>query len=525
MSYREGERDRERRRDDRDREDRRYRSRSRSRSDRRYKSSRYSHSHSRSPGDRRSLSHSPMSSRRRHMGTRDNPKPSRCLGVFGLSVYTTEDELYHIFSKYGPLERVQVVIDAKTGRSRGFSFVYFENTEDAKVAKDQCTGMKINGKNIRVDYSITERAHTPTPGIYMGKPTYKYNDRYDRRRDRESRLIFQKFSTSALTSHVRFNSTLTDFQEIRIPVPWGHVAGKWWGPTDQRPILTLHGWQDNCGTFNRLIPLLNRDVGFLAIDFPGHGYSSRIPSGLYCHYTDYLILVQYLINYFQWPKISLMGHSLGGITSFMYTMINPKNVDFLICLDGAKPMVPENALARIARNIEKFPRYEQFERSSKEPPSYTMEEIKQKICTPNKNSVAFEHSHHLVQRNVAPSKINPGKYYFTRDPRLKVGELMSWPQEESVAHAKHMTCPMLIAKAIGGSYYEVKENFYQVLDILKVSSVDCQYHRLEGTHHFHLNNPEILSHVINKFIEKHNVQDRSVGGIKEEMVQFKAAFG
>lgn len=56
-----------------------------------------------------------MSSRRRHTGTRDNPKPSRCLGVFGLSVYTTEEELYHIFSKYGPVERVQVVIDAKVG--------------------------------------------------------------------------------------------------------------------------------------------------------------------------------------------------------------------------------------------------------------------------------------------------------------------------------------------------------------------------------------------------------------------------
>lgn len=59
----------------------------------------------------------------------------------------------------------------QTGRSRGFSFVYFKNTDDAKVAKEHCAGMKINGKNIRVDYSITERAHTPTPGIYMGKPT------------------------------------------------------------------------------------------------------------------------------------------------------------------------------------------------------------------------------------------------------------------------------------------------------------------------------------------------------------------
>ncbi|XP_076251621.1 transformer 2 isoform X9 [Rhynchophorus ferrugineus] len=129
---------------------------------------------------------SPMSSRRRHIGARDNPKPSNCLGVFGLNVHTTEDELYHIFSKYGPVERVQVVIDAKTGKSRGFAFVYFDNTEDSKVAKEQCTGMKINGRNIRVDYSITDRAHTPTPGIYMGKPTPKYSDRYsDRRRDRD----------------------------------------------------------------------------------------------------------------------------------------------------------------------------------------------------------------------------------------------------------------------------------------------------------------------------------------------------
>nr|CAI8059051.1 transformer-2.2 isoform 1 [Altica lythri] len=164
------------------------RSRSRSRSGKRYKSSKYSRSRSRSAGYERgrSHSHSPMSSRKRHTGTRDNPKVSRCLGVFGLSVYTTEDELYHLMSKYGPVERVQVVIDAKTGRSRGFSFVYFENEEDSKVAKEQCTGMKLNGKSIRVDYSITERAHTPTPGIYMGKPTYKYADRYDRRREREN---------------------------------------------------------------------------------------------------------------------------------------------------------------------------------------------------------------------------------------------------------------------------------------------------------------------------------------------------
>lgn len=89
-----------------------------------------------------------------------------------MSLYTQERDLKEVFSKYGPLEDVQVVYDAQSGRSRGFAFVYFESTEDAKAAKDRVNGLEIDGRKIRVDYSITQRAHTPTPGIYMGKPSY-----------------------------------------------------------------------------------------------------------------------------------------------------------------------------------------------------------------------------------------------------------------------------------------------------------------------------------------------------------------
>merc|ERR1711872_1185738 len=96
---------------------------------------------------------------------------STCLGVFGLSLYTTERELEKEFSKFGPLEKVQVVLDGKTGRSRGFSFVYFEAAEDAKAAKEAMNDQEIDGRRIRVDFSITKRPHTPTPGVYMGRPT------------------------------------------------------------------------------------------------------------------------------------------------------------------------------------------------------------------------------------------------------------------------------------------------------------------------------------------------------------------
>lgn len=61
-----------------------------------------------------------------------NPDPNTCLGVFGLSLYTTERDLREVFSRYGPLTGVNVVYDQRTGRSRGFAFVYFERIDDSK---------------------------------------------------------------------------------------------------------------------------------------------------------------------------------------------------------------------------------------------------------------------------------------------------------------------------------------------------------------------------------------------------------
>merc|ERR1712111_72251 len=129
--------------------------------------------------DRRGRSHSrsPMSNRRRHVGSRDAPETSNCVGAFGLSLYTTERELEKEFSKFGPLEKVTVVLDGKTGRSRGFAFVYYESQEDAKAAKEAMCDQEIDGRRIRVDFSITKRSHTPTPGVYMGRPTYQGESR------------------------------------------------------------------------------------------------------------------------------------------------------------------------------------------------------------------------------------------------------------------------------------------------------------------------------------------------------------
>lgn len=135
-----------------------------------------------------------MSRRKRHVGTRDNPTTSRCIGVFGLSLYTQERDLREVFSRYGSIEEVQVVYDHQTGRSRGFAFIYYRNLEDAEEAKDRAPGTEIDGHKIRVDYSITERAHTPTPGIYLGKPTTRGPRRGDDYRRRSPSPYYRKSS-------------------------------------------------------------------------------------------------------------------------------------------------------------------------------------------------------------------------------------------------------------------------------------------------------------------------------------------
>nr|AGW99165.1 TRA-2 [Mayetiola destructor] len=162
----------------------RYRSRSTSASSRKSGDSRH-----RSPDYRRNRDRNASNDDgdRYRKGGHDTKSPpqTKCLGVFGLSANTSEDKIYEIFSKFGKIKRINVIFDTKTGRSRGFCFVYFKHLSDAVDAKKSCSGMEIDNRRIRVDFSITNRPHEPTPGVYKGRRTSR--DRSRRRSRSRSR--------------------------------------------------------------------------------------------------------------------------------------------------------------------------------------------------------------------------------------------------------------------------------------------------------------------------------------------------
>ncbi|XP_026230527.1 cold inducible RNA binding protein a isoform X2 [Anabas testudineus] len=73
------------------------------------------------------------------------------LFIGGLSFETNEESLEKAFSKYGTIEKVDVIRDKETGRSRGFGFVKYDNAEDAKDALEAMNGKTLDGRAIRVD--------------------------------------------------------------------------------------------------------------------------------------------------------------------------------------------------------------------------------------------------------------------------------------------------------------------------------------------------------------------------------------
>lgn len=294
-------------------------------------------------------------------------------------------------------------------------------------------------------------------------------------------------------------------EEIRIDVPWGYLAGKWWGPKNVRPIVAIHGWQDNAGTFDTLIPLLPHHVGYLALDWHGHGISSHIPDGL--HYTSqqYLYLLTYIQHHFKWDKLSLMGHSMSAILSYVYTGLFPNKVDLLIQFDALKPFEPNSA--RTIKGMkgmvgEEFFLSDMRNRKKTEPPSYSYEELIQRWVKGSHGSLTDESVQYLLRRNICRSAIHPDKFYFRRDGRLKQFGFARIPQNASFDLGSNINVPHLSIKATKSSYFESKESFYETVDLLKKTNPKFEYVKAEGTHHVHLIDPTKVNEKVSEFILK-----------------------
>ena len=70
--------------------------------------------------------------------------------VRNLAVATTEEKLVSLFSEHGKVQSCNLVLDNKTGKSKGFGFIEIPKAGEAKAAVKALNGFKLAGNIIRV---------------------------------------------------------------------------------------------------------------------------------------------------------------------------------------------------------------------------------------------------------------------------------------------------------------------------------------------------------------------------------------
>ena len=84
--------------------------------------------------------------------------------VGNLSFNTGEDELRQMFEQYGQVDRVAIMTDRDTGRSRGFGFVEMTNDEDGEKAIAALNGSQLGGRTLNVNEARPKTERRPGGG-------------------------------------------------------------------------------------------------------------------------------------------------------------------------------------------------------------------------------------------------------------------------------------------------------------------------------------------------------------------------
>jgi len=100
------------------------------------------------------------------------------LYVGNLSYSTTEAELRNLFEAHGAVEKVTVVTNRDTGRSRGFGFVEMTSASDADRAIAALHGKDLGGRKLTINEVKPNQERARGGGHHFGAGGGRGRDDY-----------------------------------------------------------------------------------------------------------------------------------------------------------------------------------------------------------------------------------------------------------------------------------------------------------------------------------------------------------
>ncbi|WP_159084486.1 alpha/beta fold hydrolase [Dongshaea marina] len=268
-------------------------------------------------------------------------------------------------------------------------------------------------------------------------------------------------------------------EEKQFEVQGKSVAAQLWHPkiltTNEAalPIIALHGFLDNSGSFTELAPRL-AEYSLLALDLQGHGKSDHRSADASYNVWDDISGIITISQQMNWDRFYLLGHSRGAIVAALLAAIKPQLVAKLVLLDGfmPAPIPEEEAPQQLARATED-----------------SLKPIKpHRICTDldpfiqvrrsGRYPLSVHAAMHLMARGVRRS---PKGYHWAHDPRLNHASQFKLSQPQIEAFIEAITCPSQLLIATKGAVGLAE----QTKSLLNYSS-NIEIEQLPGSHHFHL---------------------------------------
>ena len=282
---------------------------------------------------------------------------------------------------------------------------------------------------------------------------------------------------------------MLEAEELTIQLPSCEVAALAWGPSTGKPILAIHGWLDNAASFIPLAPFL-QDFRFIAIDLPGHGLSTHLPDGVYFHLVDYVANVVSIIDSFGWKKCALLGHSLGAGLSSIVAGVIPERINALGLIDGIGPItINEQQMPEMMRKS--ITEYEHL---------------------PNKKLTHYKNEQEAIQARLSASKmkmssvellvarglksVEQGLVWRT-DPRLLCKPLSMFTEAQVAPFLTKISSKTCLFRPSPGWPFDEKI-FTSRINYLQ----DIEVHRINGDHHVHMDNPELIGTPLKDFFKR-----------------------
>ncbi len=256
--------------------------------------------------------------------------------------------------------------------------------------------------------------------------------------------------------------------------------------TSSTPILCVHGWLDNHGSF---LPLIEHmpPLPWIAIDLIGHGKSSWRSTESFYGFEDYICdLALWIETYAKNSKIHLVGHSLGASIVSILAGLYPDSVESLVLFDGAGPLVSDmdTMCEQFRLSIQQF----------LNPRSLRTYNSLETITAGRKKK------HHITAETCAVlakhgtiSKPD-GTCQWSFDPKLLSLSPFQMSDEEVIAILKNISAPTLFVRPLEGYPYP-EELMQRRLHALK----NLQYTCTPGGHHAHCDRPKENATILSNF--------------------------